>query len=764
MGQGTTLFLLGVIAFQQLPQLPNVAWGWLLPVLVVAARCHARLRWPAWFAGGFLWTLLHAHLILASGLAPELEGRDLLVEGVIVSIPEHLARGTRFEFHIDSMTHEGEAWPSPGRVRLSWYQGGEELHAGEHWRLQVRLRRPHGFANPGGFDYEAWLLRKQLRATGYVRGEEHHRRLDEAGNGAPLQRLRQYLGQGIADSLERGEFHGIVTALAIGDRQGILQEQWEIFRRTGTSHLIAISGLHIGLVAGMVFFALRWAWSRCGTLAARLPAPQAAAVAAILAALVYAALAGFSIPTRRALIMICIVMAAILWQRQRSLRETLMAALLGVLILDPLAVMDGGFWLSFCAVATILFGMSLRVGAGGWWWRWGRLHVLVTIGLAPVLILLFQQLPLVSPLANFIAVPWVSVAVVPLVLLGTLLLTPLPAAGGMLLWLADRLLALLWPVLASFAASDHLQWTQHTPPGWALAAAAVGVILLLAPRGVPGRACAVLWLMPAVLLKPGAVDEGAFRLTLLDVGQGLAAVVRTRDHVLVYDTGARFSPGFDAGSAVLLPYLRHQGVTAIDTLVISHDDNDHIGGAAALAGTVTVRRVISGMPASVPWWPASDCHSGAAWRWDGVDFEILHPPRDTALRGNDLSCVLRIGNGNAHVLLTGDIEARSEATLLTLAADRLGAEILVAPHHGSRTSSSPSFIAAVAPVHVLVPAGYRNRWNHPHPEIVERYRASGASVYETARHGAIVIDVPAGGAVPAPRSWRQYRARYWHHR
>lgn len=762
MGHGTTLFLLGVLTFQQQSALPAIGWCGLIPVLIILGICRRSLRPPVWFACGFLWTLVHAHMTLATALAPELERKDLWAEGTIVSVPEQREFGKRFEFRIDSLRLRDEARAAPAQVRVSWYGATPELRVGDRWRLQLRLQRPRGFANPGGFDYESWLYRKRLRATGYVRDDAGNRHLEATPSAYPLQRLRQRLGERIAETLAERELHGVVSALAIGDRQAIDQTQWEIFRRTGTSHLVAISGLHIGLVAGMVFFLVRWGWSRCGRWTERIPAQTVAAPAAIAAALVYAALAGFSIPTRRALIMICVVMAALLSRRRRSLVHTLMAALLCVLVLDPLAVMDGGFWLSFCAVATILFGMSRRIGPGNWWWRWGRLHVLVTIGLAPVLLVLFRQLPLASPVANFIAVPWVSIGVVPLVLAGTLLLTPLPVVGGLLLTLAERLLAWLWPIMAWISGSDLLQWNQHAPRPWTLVAAIPAVILLLAPRGLPGRWLGLIWLLPALLVTPPTPAAGEFRMTLLDVGQGLATVIRTRDHVLVYDTGARFSATFDAGSAALIPYLGYHGIRRIDTLVISHDDNDHVGGAAALADRIRVDTVLSGTPDGVPWWPTRPCVAGDAWQWDGVAFEFLHPASGSLLAGNDASCVLRIANDAGRVLLTGDIEAAAESRLLHASADRMQADILVAPHHGSRTSSGAAFVAAVDPAHVLFPVGYRNRWHHPHPEIVERYRARGAQLHDSPAHGAITFEIPASGEIGAPRSWRRERARYWH--
>ena len=758
MGQGATAFLSGILVFQQLPFLPPLAWAWLgVAAAALAWRCPV-LRFPAWFIGGFLWTLLHAHHILSAGLPVDLEGQDLLAEGVIAAVPEGGSRATRFEFDVERLSRGDEVLPVPGRIRLSWYDDAPALAAGERWRLKVRLKRPRGFANPGAFDYEGWLYRKRIRATGYVRADPLNGLVAEAGD-YPLQRLRQRIGERIVAALPERELRGVVLALAIGDYQYIERAQWEVFRRTGTTHLVAISGMHVSMIAGLLFVAVRWAWARGGTGALRWPAPHAAAIAGMIGALGYAALAGFSVPTQRAVVMVAAVMTAILLRRGRALFHTFMTALLLVLLYDPLAVMDSGFWLSFGAVATILFGMSARVGAGGWWWRWGRLHVLITIGLAPALLVLFQQLPLGSPIANFIAVPWVSLAV-PFVLLGTALLGPLPALGALILGLAEWMLSLLWPLLDAVAGAAWLQWSQHAPAGPALALALAGVVLLLAPRGLPGRWLGVLFLLPAVLVQPARPAPGEVWFTLLDVGQGLSAVVTTSEHVLVYDTGARFSPDFDAGSAVVLPYLRHRGLRSIDVLLVSHGDNDHVGGAAAVLREMPVGRIVASEAHRIPERPLQDCADGLSWEWDGVRFDVVPPPHGAGFRRNDASCVLFVEAGGARILLPGDIEARSEALLLRSGRD-LGAQVLVAPHHGSRTSSTLPFVRAVAPRYVLFPVGYRNRWSFPHAQVVARYEEIGASLYGSAEHGAITVRISAAGDVEPPRLHRERWRRYW---
>lgn len=762
MGQGTTAFLLGILLFQHLPALPDERWIWCLPVLPVLVWLWRPLRLPACFAAGFLWTLWHAHAILALGLPAELEGTDLHITGVVASLPERDARRARFMFDIENLRSNGTDYASPGRVRLSWYGAAvPDLRIGEVWRLQVRLKRPHGMHNPGGFDYEAWLFQQHVRATGYVRAHGENRRIGKA-SGWTIGRLRQGLAARIDTVLAGSARAGIIEALAVGDRDRIDSEQWRILTRTGTNHLIAISGLHIGLIAGLAFGVVRRAWSRLGRLPLYVPAPKAAAVGAMGAAVGYAALAGFSIPTQRALIMVAVVMATVILQRERALGRTLALSLAFVLLWDPFAVMSPGFWLSFTAVAIILYGSSLRVNARSLWWRWGRMHVLVAIGLIPVMLVLFQRVPLASPLANAVAVPWVGLVVVPLVLIGAILLPLAHALGSLALNLADLTLGVLWPLLSWLSSLDLAQWTQSVPAQWTWWPALVGVVLLLAPRGIPMRWLGGAWLLPLLLIRPAALDEGAVDFTLLDVGQGLSAVVRTRDHVLVYDAGPRFSEHFDAGSAAVVPYLREIGATRIDMLVIGHGDNDHIGGALALGRDFEIGQTISSVPERLAWAKAVRCRAGQSWTWDGVRFDIVHPDGIEGFRGNDASCVLRVSSATAAILLPGDIEAPAELALARRSPKTLAADILVAPHHGSLTSSTAEFIATVRPRFVLFPVGYRNRYGFPRPAVVARYRGAGARILDSATHGAITFRLTARGPLGAPITYRQAERHYWH--
>ncbi len=781
-------FLAGTGMLQQLASLPDRRWSLLLPVVLLflwrmPGRWFTLVRVTGFAMLGFLWAIAMGHVMSAGGLDPALEGRDVLVEGTIVSLPDPLGQRSRFQFQAERLWLDEESFSStdpstdrsvaysikspPGKLLLSWYRDAPPLQVGERWRLRLRLKQPNGFMNPGGFDYEGWLFGQGVRAKGYVRkaqADDENRRL-QAASGHLVDRLRQTLRDGIRSSLAGHPQTGLVTALAVGDRSAIEDAQWDMLIRTGTNHLLAISGLHVGLVSGMIFFLMRWLWSRSACASLYWPAPKAGAVAALLAATLYAALAGFAVPTQRALVMVAVVMLALILQRQTRPSSLLALALLAVLMIDPLAVLAPGFWLSFAAVAAILLGMSGRVGGTRGWRSWGRVQWVVTLGLLPLLILLFQRASLVAPLANLLAVPWVSLLTVPLTLLGSLLWLLFPTLGGWLLAAAAWSLSILWWVLEWLGAWSLAQWTQSAPPVWAVASALLGVMWLILPRGFPARWLGWIWLLPLLVVRPSMPLPGEAEFTLLDVGQGLAAVVHTHNHVLVFDTGPRFPSGFNTGEAVIAPFLRQRGLTGLDLLIVSHGDNDHMGGALALAAELPPRQVLSSVPQRLAALGAWSCLGGMRWEWDGVDFELLHPRADYTAggrRGNNRSCVLRVTTAAGSVLIPGDIEQSAERYLLTDQPDKLAADVLVVPHHGSRTSSSEAFIDAVAPQFALFPVGYRNRYGHPKADIVERYRQRGIRLLDSASHGAIRFRLGEPGGLRLLDTWRQSARRYWH--
>ncbi len=760
----TTAWLTGICCLFQLselPALPLLLMLWLPgTVLLISPSLRHFASLPLFFAAGFCWAAFTAWLHLNPSLMPELEGVPLQINGTIASMPQREGRILRFVVAVDTVQQvNGSPVVLPQHLRLAWYgKRAPELLPGEEWQLRVKLKRPWSMRNPGGFDFEEWLFQQGIRATGYVRdGNDNHRLA--AASGYQLLRLRHSIRAHIREQLGEHPMLGIVTALAIGERSAISDEQWDVLLASGTNHLVAISGLHVGLVAGLIYLLMLRLWRLCPRCCESLPAPRAAALVAMLAALGYAALAGFSIPTQRALLMLLVVLGAVWWRRPIERERVLLLALWAVLLLDPASILSAGFWLSFAAVAWILYGMGGRLSMTSLWWRWGRVQLLVALGLLPLLLLFFQQGSLSAPLANLLAVPWVSLLVVPLTLTGVVLLGLWPAAGGMLLSLAATLMGWLWPLL---------QWLGEIIPvlplaasGWVVLVALMGLLWLLAPRGWPLRGMGVLLILPLLLRTPDMPLPDNARLTLLDVGQGLAAVVQTHRHTLLFDTGPAFPSGFDTGDAVVVPFLRQSGVGHIDTLMISHGNSDHAGGVTSVLDQIPVSGILADgeMVSRLP--NASACRRGMSWEWDGVVFRILHPAEtiDTADENNH-SCVLRVSVGQHAVLLAADIERDGESELLS-SGEVLRSDILVAPHHGSKSSSSTDFIDAVAPRWVLFPVGYRNRYGFPHAEVLTRYYERSVSPRRTDAEGAVQFELTPEG-ITSLEGYRGRHKRLWH--
>ncbi len=757
----TLAFVAGILLLQLMPVLPPWYGYLLVPAGLVCLRWRPA-RLPAMLVVGFFWAAFRAQLAAMPSLAPELEGRTLLVEGRVADLPRHLSEtDCRFPFAIERL-RDGDDWQEfRATVRLAWYRAPAVPAAGERWRLAVRLKRPHGYANPGGFDYERWLFQQRIHATGYVR-EDSRNQLLPGSTLDPVSTLRATIARQLDLRQPSGAGPGLVRALTIGDRSAITAAQWDTLRATGTGHLMAISGLHISLVGGLVFLLARRTWAHAGRLAELVPAVRAAAVPALVAAFGYALLAGFGVPARRALVMLAIALLAVLSGRQVRPAPVLCSAAVAVLLLDPLAVLAPGWWLSFWAVTLIVYATANRHGPESRWQRWTQVHVLLALGLSPLLLFLFRQASLVAPLANVVAVPWTGLVVVPLALAGSLLVPVIPGVGEPLLGAAAWLLDLLWPYLEWLGNLDVAVLQRPAPPLWMLVPALGGVLLLCAPRGVPGRLPGMLLLLPVLLARPAVPETGAARATLLDVGQGLAVVVRTHRHTLVYDTGPAFGPSFDTGAAVVVPFLRQQGIGRVDRLVISHTDNDHRGGAESLLREIPVARLTSGVPDAFRNRPADACRRGDRWVWDGVEFAILYPGPGSRPAGNNASCVIRITSaGGQRLLLTGDIEATAERALLDDPAVDVRAEVMTVPHHGSLTSSTPAFVRAVAPEVALIPAGYRNRYGFPQERVTGRYRAIGARLFDSAHHGAIRVRLPAAAGAVEVSAWRCRERRYW---
>lgn len=743
-------FATGCVLFLQLPALPSNNWFWAAFFnIFLFYLTKTRLLAVAIFAA--LLTLLVCSITLDGRLQNTLIGQDITMVGIISSVPEYQDRSIRFDF-----TPIPESKNLPDKIRLSWYQPlPKNLTAGEQWQLTVRLKPPHGTMNPAGFDYERWLFQHRIGATGYIRKNISNQKLAESSS-YNINQLRQSIAQSIKSQLSDSNNIGLIQGLLTGLRHNISPEQWLILQQSGTSHLLAISGLHIGLAAAIGFFSFRWLWSIRANNLLRLPAKQAGAIGGFTFALFYAALAGFSIPTQRALIMLTVLLLALSIRKQLNSSQILSTTGLLILLIDPLAVLSIGFWLSFSAVAIILFLTQHRYPSPKW--QWAKIHTFIALGLTPLLLLFSLKISLIAPIANFIAVPFVSLIIVPLLLLAVVLLYLYPPASVILLNLADSLISVLMQWLSMLASWPYSHWQNTDISSLFFIPILIATFIILSPKGLPAKWLALLGFLPLLgLTKPGP-EYGDFDFILLDVGQGLSAVIQTQQHSLVFDAGAKFNQRSDAGKNIVGPFLHHRGLNEIDTLVISHSDNDHIGGAKYLINHFDIHSVLTSRIRNIE--HSQPCLAGQSWQWDGVSFTFLSPQPKQIGSKNNLSCVLKVSNATHSVLLTGDIERQTEQKLVKDQGEQLVSTILVAPHHGSKTSSSNDFINAVNAKTILFPTGYLNRYHFPNQQVINRYQDSGATPYNNAVHGAILIQLKQHKPQQLI-SWRQAARKIW---
>lgn len=764
-------FALGIWWLQQMESLPSIPAYWPLALLCfflprgLPQHLRLALMLPCALMLGFCHAASIAQSHLADALPDGWQGRNITLTGVVAEMPRQHERGLRFVFDVESVDTRGADVPS--RILLSTYNSSGssslDVHAGERWRFTVRLKQPHSTRNPYTSDFEVWALERNIGATGYVYNKAIPQRLGESvfKPGYQIERLRESLRERFHATLNDAPYTGILVALAIGDQASIKPDEWRLFTRTGVNHLMSISGLHITLLSSMFFGMTYWLWRRSARLTLQLPARKAAALLGVLVALAYSLISGFEIPAQRTFYMLSTFAAMLLLSRNVSPSQMLAAALLVVLLLDPWAVLAPGFWLSFGAVALIFYVSSNRLARPHWLVEYGKVQWAMSIGLIPPLLALFQQLSLVSPLANAFAIPLISLLVVPLTLLGSL------PGFAWTLHIAHYMLEFCMHLLQLLDGLPVSVWTQHSPPVWSIGLGILGAIWMLAPRGFPLRTFGSILLLPMFLVQPDTPPPGSARLWVFDVGQGLAVAVQTQQHALLFDTGPDYAGEADSGNRILIPALRGLGIAKLDTLILSHGDIDHIGGTNSLLEAIPIGRILTSMDrddrilAGVENY--ASCREGMQWDWDGVRFEILHPPETNRRKqhDNDQSCVLRISAGERHILLTGDIETSSEERLLRLHADKLKADLLLAPHHGSRSSSSTAFVSAVSPQHVVFTSGYRNRFHHPHPEIVRRYREHGSHILRSDGDGAISIELNLSGL--ALDTYRDSHRRYWSH-
>ncbi|WP_339530945.1 MULTISPECIES: DNA internalization-related competence protein ComEC/Rec2 [unclassified Pseudomonas] len=739
MRTGMFALALGLLALRFLPALPPTEW--LIALLVLALMLLPFRTYPlAFFLVGLSWACISAQWALDDRLKPTLDGQTRWVEGRVIGLPQQTGEGVRFEL-ADSRSRKARL---PKRIRVSW-RGGPPVRSGERWRLAINLKRPAGLLNFHGFDREAWLLAQRIGATGTVKDGE---RL-AAAHSAWRDGVRQRLMAVDAFGREAG-----LIALVLGDGSGLAAADWQVLKHTGTVHLLVISGQHIGMLAGLIY-GLIAGLARYGLWPRTWPWLPWACGLAFTAALSYGLLAGFGVPVQRACVMVGLVLLWRLRFRHLGLWWPLLLALNGVLVLEPLASLQPGFWLSFAAVAVLILAFGGRLGPWSVWQAWTRPQWLIAVGLFPVLLVLGLPISLSAPLANLVAVPWISLVVLPLALLGTALLA-LPFMGEGLLWLAGGALDGLFKGLAWLAGQLPAWIPTDVPQGYWLLSL-LGALLLLLPKGVPFRLLGLPMLLLAVFPPRELVPHGQVEVVQLDVGQGQSLILRTRHHTLLYDAGPR-SGTFDLGARVVLPSLQKLGVKTLDMMLISHADADHAGGAGAIAKGMPIKRVVGGETEGLPAFLGTQpCNSGERWTWDDVTFELWQWP--DAISGNPKSCVLQVQANGERLLLTGDIDRAAEQAMLASPL-AVPTHWLQAPHHGSRSSSSWAFVERLAPRSVLISRGRSNAFGHPHPQVMARYQRLGSEVYDSAEQGAVRLQLGAFAPPVVARSQR----RFWRER
>ena len=765
------------------------------------------------FAMGFAWNARYAENRLENILAKELEGEELNLEGRVAALPQSTSSGAKFAFEVDRASLGKERLEQfPRRIYLSWQPAWRnpkeipDIIPGQRWKFKSKLKRPYGSLNPYTFDFERWSFHQDFGASGSVRAGELLLDKDIAWTEIELRMelMRWCLRKKIRSMLpEDARYVGVLIALVMGDQNAINQDDWQVFNATGIGHLISISGLHVTMLAGVGASFAAFIWRR-RTWPLIAPVSKVAAISGFITAFVYAWLAGFQIPAQRTMYMVGVVAFALWTGRNPRSFDIWWWALAFVLLIDPMAPYTPGFWLSFGAVAAILYAMGDSSGLLGiptgkelqvhWTLRTAqalreacRVQAVVTLALLPFTLYWFYQVSVVSPLANAFAIPLVSYIVTPLAIIGAILPEFI---GRWLMWPAHAAMEYLAIALEWMANwSWSVVWSRQ-PEWWLLLAAGVGIVYAIRPgeiadtwkRRLLGIAFSVpLFISPFQLLSASRISQGEFRASVLDIGQGTAVLIETKNRRLLYDTGPIQGKKDDAGQRIILPYLRGKGVDHIDRMVISHSDSDHVGGTATLLKHIQFDSMMGSLPSNNPLLenlqqrriPSISCRYGQRWIWDGIEFIIWHPHETTVFsnqhpdKPNEMSCVLEVRNTQSSLWLTGDVERQGETEI----TERLDAEMLkeigarelifMAPHHGSKTSSSLALLKRLDPDQAFAQNGYRNRYGHPHPDVTARYRNLNIPFYQTPETG-FQTWLFKNNAKSSTHFWRHDIKRLWH--
>jgi competence protein ComEC len=700
------------------------------------------------FVLGFTWMGIFSAHILQKNIDEKFFNTPISVTGKIQNIATQADKKARFNLQISE--------PFQGKIKLSWYgKSANELKNGDIWTLLIKIKHNNGYQNQGGFDYEKWLFYQQFDATGYVRRSENNRLM--AKNTTPsIDSIRQNIRQKLSENLSDYSFLGVINALVIGDRSLINKDHWALFKATNTTHLSIISGLHIGLISGFIFLLSSWLWRRCSPCMARLPATILGAYFGLFSALIYALIAGFSIPTQRAFIMAGVIFLSLILRRRHNIWQLYAVALMLVLIINPLSVFSVGFWLSFYVVAVIIYA-ARRHQNKPWLLRLIYIQLLISLATLPLIAGFFGAGSSLSPIANLVAIPIFSFITTPLSLLGTAFLyLNLDYLSTLSFTIADLSLDYLTLFFQFLQGFQFNQWQYSPSSNGDFVLLILAVLLALLPSPLKLRKMALILFLLIGLQPTNPMKTSEVLITTLDVGQGLAHIVRTQNHTLLFDAGARYPSGFNLGDAVITPYLRSKRIDFLDLIIISHTDNDHIGGLDAVLKNFKSGKILTSNPSKITQ-KSSLCQSQPSWQWDGINFQMLNLAHN--FKGNNASCVLKISNQNHAILLTGDIEKKAELHLLKTWGDALKSDFLISPHHGSKTSSSQAFLAAVNPDWVVVSSGYKNRFNHPASTILQRYRDFDIQVLTTRCSGQ--IDVKLADKISIEQYRHTQKRYYW---
>ena len=749
----TLNFLLGIVIFSLKSNIHISTAEWsifvLTIIIITAAFIYNKFKLLAIniiiFLLGFIWMWGNSYHVMSHKVAPQYLNKNIIIEGHIIDLTKTDYNNIRFNFKTEK--------PFKANIKLAWYASHPPLlKTGDKWQLLVKLKHNNGMQNLGGFDYEKWLFYENINATGYVKTADLNKLIKQK-NKFSIDIWRQLIREKTQVFLQDKKFGGVINAIIIGDRSLMKKANWELFRATNTTHLSVVSGLHIGLIYSLVFLLVSFLWRYTTNLSNKIPAKIIASYFGISIAFLYALIAGFAIPTERAIIMASVVFLATILQRNYNTWHLYAVSLILVLLINPISVFNIGFWLSFYVVAIIIYTAMLNKNRS-FFYKLMYMQLIISITTIPLLYWFFAQGSVLSPLANLIAIPIFSLVTIPISLIGALLtLLNLDYMASIAFEIGNQSIVYLAYFLEFLQNLSINQWSYSQQFTFDFIISLAAIFIMLLPKGLKLRRFSILFIALLLLSPTKEIAKNSVLITVFDVGQGLASIIRTKNHTLLFDTGGSSPNGFSIGESVINPYLLIKKINYLDKIIISHADNDHAGGLDKVLAKNQVVQIMTSAPNKIKH-SSVLCVSGQSWVWDGILFEILNPENNLQLSSNNASCVLKVSNDKYSILLTADIEKKTEKYLIKNNKNKLLSDIMLAPHHGSKTSSTEKFIKAVAAKTVIISSGFRNRFNHPHQTIIKRYKENNLKIINTNCAGQ--IDIKLDNKI----SISQYRKKY----